>query len=162
MVPAWYFILRKGHEWSPVEKQLSQFAVMSVAAFGLFGLGTYLTGAAPAQVLPLWVVLVALVSGSSAIIFRGTFYLLPGLCALSAVVIAMAPSIGLSSFGTAYAIGVNVPAWKNTRSGRTPTPLETLDKSAQKGGNTQIFDGRPFKVTFCPRSRFHERSHAHP
>jgi serine/threonine-protein kinase len=116
LVPAWFFVLRNRHDWSPVEKQLGQLAFMAVVASGLFLLCTSLTGAAPLQVLPLWLLLLSVATGSAAIILRGTFYLLAGLCALSAVIIALVPSVGPAVFGTAYAVGVFVPAWRNTRS----------------------------------------------
>jgi serine/threonine-protein kinase len=115
MVPAWYFVFRKGHEWSPVEKQLGHLVWMTLAATGLFAVCAVLTGAAPLQVLPLWLLLLSVATGAAAIILRGTFYLLAGLCALSAVVIAVWPSVGPVVFGTAYAVGVFVPAWRNTR-----------------------------------------------
>jgi serine/threonine-protein kinase len=116
LIPAWYFVFRNRHEWSPVEKQLGHLVFLSLVTTALFALCADLTDAEPMQVLPLWLLLLSMTTGAAAIILRGTFYLLAVLCALSAVVIAVAPVVGPVVFGTAYVIGVFVPAWKNTRS----------------------------------------------
>ena len=115
MVPGWYFIHRPGHEWSPVEKQLGHLVFVTLAATGLFLLCGVLIGLDPMKVLPLWLVLLSVVTASGAIILRGTFFLLAFLIAVSALITAVAPSVGPVMFGTAYAVGLFVPAWKYTR-----------------------------------------------
>ncbi len=47
MVPGWYFIHRRGHEWSPVEKQLGHLVFVILAASGLFLLCGELIGLEP-------------------------------------------------------------------------------------------------------------------
>jgi hypothetical protein len=116
LVATWYFVVRNRHGLSPVEKQLAQLVTISVLTSGLFILCTSLTGTAPMRVLPLWLLLMSVAAGSGAVVLGGTFYLLACLCALSAVVTAVVPTVGPITFGAAYAVGMVAAAWNHIRS----------------------------------------------
>jgi serine/threonine-protein kinase len=111
---AWYFIARRGRELSPVERQLIQLTTMSLATSALFLVCAHLTDTPPMRALALWLLLMTLSAGAGAVVLGGTFYVLTGLCAAAAVVIAVAPSVGPIVFGTAYAVGMVAAAWSHT------------------------------------------------
>ena len=108
------YYLRNRTRWTPVEKQLAQVVSMSIIGTGLMLLNAAISGIGPLEVFPSWLVLLALLTGCCAVILRGSLYLLAGLCALSSVLVAALPSIGPLAFGTAFAIGLFVPAWRYT------------------------------------------------
>jgi len=116
LIPSYHF-LRESSEWSLVEKQLAESVCLTALASGLFLVIAVLTHAEPVRLLPLWLLLLSVGTGAAAIILRGSFYLLAALCAMSAVVSAVAPTIGPVAFGTAYGLGLFLSAWKHRRAG---------------------------------------------
>jgi len=67
------------------------------------------------ELIPLLVIHISFAIGAMAFLLRGSLYLLACLCAVSALSMVSYPTIGPALFGTAFGVGLFVPAWKHFR-----------------------------------------------
>jgi serine/threonine-protein kinase len=127
-IPAFVYVLRPRGELTLVERQLTNLVFLSLLVSFLMLIEADLTGVGQMQFLSLWLGYLSFVIAACAVLLRGSLYLLAFLCAVSSVVVALAPAFGPLSFGLAYGFGVSIPGWKY---GRTPDAAHPQDSSIQ-------------------------------
>jgi serine/threonine-protein kinase len=128
VIPACIYVLRPRRELTLVEKQLTNLVFLSLLVSFLMLIEADLTGVGQMQFLSLWLGYLSFVIAACAVLLRGSLYLLAFLCAVSSVVVALAPAFGPLSFGLAYGIGVSIPGWKY---GHTPNVAQPQDSGIQ-------------------------------
>ena len=131
----WYHRIRGGLRLMPIERQVAQVWVLFSLGCVLTALINHVTGRDISGLLPLVVVQCGLACGCTATILGGTFYIMAIVCAVLAVVMALAPGAGAAAFGLAFSAGLLVtglripgrrvrrpraPARRGTRGDRSP------------------------------------------
>ena len=115
VTPGFYYLMRKGRVRTPVERQMDQIFVMFLVAVAVTTVASWGAGAGARGLLPALAAEGALAVGCTAVVLRGSLYPLAGLCALTAPVLAWAPSVGPLAFGAAFAAGLLIPARRYCR-----------------------------------------------
>ncbi|MFP6765370.1 MAG: serine/threonine-protein kinase, partial [Planctomycetaceae bacterium] len=121
-IPGWYYLFRKNRQWTSVERQMASIWWMLFAACGLTTAISQLSHSPVTELIPLLVIHISFAIGAMAILLRGSLYLLTCLCAVSALSMVSYPDTGPAFFGTAFGVGLFIPAWKHTRRNARPTP----------------------------------------
>lgn len=122
MAPGFYYLFDPKRVRTLVERQMDQVWALFLGSAGLTVLIGWRTGIEWVALLPILIVELAFAIGCTAVVLRGSLYLLAVLCGLSALVVAYLPTVGPLGFGIAFGIGLFVPAWQYTRPsfGREP------------------------------------------
>jgi eukaryotic-like serine/threonine-protein kinase len=110
-----YYLYRDNRQWTSVERQMASIWWMLFAACGLTTAISQLSHSPVTELIPLLVIHISFAIGAMAVLLRGSLYLLACLCAVSALSMVSYPTIGPAVFGTAFGVGLFVPAWKHSR-----------------------------------------------
>jgi len=121
LAPAWFYRVRGGPSWTPLERQLGQVWCVVLAAIFLTGLSKWilLRGQWPAY--PMILLQLGIGFGCTAAILGGSFYVMALMCWLLALFHVVYPETNPALSGLVFGVGLLVPGLRYSRRGKADT-----------------------------------------